>query len=129
MEQFLRCVVGETPKKWLQVLPWAQWWYNSAYHTALKISPFKALYGYPPPTVTAYQPGSTANDMVDLQLRERDEIAAVIKRNLAKAQARMKLFYDKKNTVKGSSKWEIMCTVVPKAAAIQAAVNEQRSLP
>jgi hypothetical protein len=34
--------------KWL---PAAEWWYNCAYHTSIKISPFEALYEYKPPLI------------------------------------------------------------------------------
>ena len=44
-----------------------------------------------------YTPGTTAVEEVDSQLRSRDEILAMVKRNLHQAQARMKLQYDKKH--------------------------------
>ncbi|XP_062015306.1 uncharacterized protein LOC133731881 [Rosa rugosa] len=42
---------GEKPHSWVQAIPWAEWWYNSAFHSTIQMSPFQALYGYPPPTV------------------------------------------------------------------------------
>ncbi|KAL6196555.1 hypothetical protein ACLB2K_032169 [Fragaria x ananassa] len=44
LEQFLRCVVGERPQLWVQALPWAEWWYNTAYHSSIQMYPFEALY-------------------------------------------------------------------------------------
>lgn len=46
LEQYLRCVVGEKPKSWIDALPWAEYWYNTAFHSAIGMSPFRALYRY-----------------------------------------------------------------------------------
>ncbi|KAL6182484.1 hypothetical protein ACLB2K_043903 [Fragaria x ananassa] len=62
------------------------------------MSPFQALYGYQPPSVVPYLPGSTTVEKVDKQLRNRDELLALLKRNIIVAQARMKVFYDKKHS-------------------------------
>jgi transposase InsO family protein len=32
LENYLRCMAFETPKKWSQYLPIAEWWYNTSYH-------------------------------------------------------------------------------------------------
>lgn len=95
LEQYLRCVVGERPTSWLTALPWAEFWYNSAHHSAIGMTPFKALYGYDAPAVRGYEAGTTAVVSVDEDLQTRDEILASVKRNLQVAQSRMKNFYDK----------------------------------
>ncbi|XP_026459515.1 uncharacterized protein LOC113360194 [Papaver somniferum] len=51
LENYLRCMCSHQPKKWHQWLPLAEWWYNTNYHTELKMSPFQALYGYIPPQI------------------------------------------------------------------------------
>jgi hypothetical protein len=48
IEMFLRCFVHDNPQHWRRWLPLAEFWYNSSYHPALGISPFKALYGCEP---------------------------------------------------------------------------------
>jgi hypothetical protein len=35
--------------KWSQWLHFAEWWYNSTYHTFTKMTPFQVVYGYEPP--------------------------------------------------------------------------------
>jgi transposase InsO family protein len=52
LESYLRCMVFQEPKKWASWLPLAEWWYNTSYHTTLKVSPFQALYGYSPPMLS-----------------------------------------------------------------------------
>ncbi|KAL6179957.1 hypothetical protein ACLB2K_046628 [Fragaria x ananassa] len=62
------------------------------------MTPFKALYGYDPRPIQSYTPDSTAVQSVDQDLQSRDELLAVLKRNLQVAQARMKQAYDKNHT-------------------------------
>ncbi|XP_004293096.1 PREDICTED: uncharacterized protein LOC101292670 [Fragaria vesca subsp. vesca] len=62
------------------------------------MTPFQALYGYEPPSVKIYLPGSTSVANVDQDLRNRDELLTVLKKNLEKAQSRMKKYYDLKHT-------------------------------
>lgn len=49
LETYLRCMCNNQPKKWMNWLSLAEYWYNTNFHTSLKCSPFAALYGYSPP--------------------------------------------------------------------------------
>ena len=68
LETYLRCMAGEQPKTWAKWLHSAEWWYNTIYHSALKLIPFEALYGYSPPIHLPYLVGSSTVHQVDLQL-------------------------------------------------------------
>ncbi|WVZ63276.1 LOW QUALITY PROTEIN: hypothetical protein U9M48_012918 [Paspalum notatum var. saurae] len=69
---YLRCMTGDMPGAWVDWLPWAEFCYNSAYHSALCTTPFQVVYGRPPPPLVPYQQGSASTQPVDELLRERD---------------------------------------------------------
>lgn len=96
LEDYLRCYAGLKPKKWVQWLAMAKWWYNTPYHSSLKLNPFDALYEYPPPKLISYIPGTSANQRVDLTLHTWEQIIQVLKENLKATQNRMKTFADKR---------------------------------
>ena len=60
------------------------------------MTPFKALYGYPPPRVLDYVAGTTRVGAVDLLLKGRQQLLSLLKQNLCVAQERMRWFVDKK---------------------------------
>lgn len=46
LEQYLRNMVFQNPKNRMNWISMAEWWYNTTYHTSLKVTPFEALYVY-----------------------------------------------------------------------------------
>lgn len=54
LEQYLQCFSFDYPKKWLELLPWVEFWYNTTTHTSTSLTPFKAVYGRDPPTLHPY---------------------------------------------------------------------------
>jgi hypothetical protein len=76
----------------------AEWWYNTSYHTALKTSPFQALYGYPPPMLSEFSISPTADNEAQDFLADRQQLLLQLKENLVQAQARMKKYADQKRT-------------------------------
>jgi hypothetical protein len=91
-------MVFQEPKKWASWLPMAEWWYNTSYHTALKTSPFQALYGYPPPMLSEFSISPTADNEAQDFLADRQQLLLKLKENLVQAQARMKKYADQKRT-------------------------------
>jgi transposase InsO family protein len=43
LEQYLRAFTQHKPSSWVFFLPWAEFHYNTSYHSGLKMSPFQAL--------------------------------------------------------------------------------------
>lgn len=71
---------------------------NSFFHTATKMTPFKALYGIIPPVLNYHQGGKSNNPVVSDFVKERETVHQILKENLQKSQERMKLYAYKKRT-------------------------------
>ena len=97
---YLRCLTGSTPKDWVRWVPWAEYCYNTSWHSATKITPFEAVYERPPLNLLSYVPGTARSLEVDEVLRARDRTLELLRTNLAAAQNRTKQVYDKKHADK-----------------------------
>ena len=95
LEQYLRAFTCDRPHQWAEWLPLAEFWFNTNFHTSLKLTPFEALYGFLPPKLQAYIPGTTRVDVLDSLLSQRQEVLATLKDHLLAAKERMKLCADK----------------------------------
>ncbi|KAL5850318.1 hypothetical protein ACOSQ4_008331 [Xanthoceras sorbifolium] len=97
LENYLRCMTSSKPSHWANWLPLAEWWYNTNYHTALKMTPFEALYGFRPPIYSG-----SPRDYSDPENRafviDRNRIQHTLKESLTQAQSRMKTYADRKRT-------------------------------
>ena len=45
LELYLRCFTFDAPKEWSGMLTWAEYWYNTSYHSSTGMTPFRAVYG------------------------------------------------------------------------------------
>ncbi|XP_026398433.1 uncharacterized protein LOC113294242 [Papaver somniferum] len=98
LECYLWCFAGMNPKDWTKWLPWDEWWYNMSHHSAINMTPYQDLYSLPPPTISAYLPGTTSVHDVDVNLKARDHTLKLLKSHLHDAQERMKAHTDAHRT-------------------------------
>ncbi|GKC46125.1 ty3-gypsy retrotransposon protein [Tanacetum coccineum] len=97
LEQYLRAMVSNRPQQWARHLPWAEYCYNSNYHTSIKMSPFQTLYGRLPLMVFSYPPGSSKVAAVDDLLVERDGLLRQLKDSLFSAKQQMEVQANRKS--------------------------------
>lgn len=78
IEIYLRCYIGTKPKSWsswLNFVPkswpswlnFVEWCYSTTIPSSFDMNPFEALYGFPPPRLSAYVLGTSTNSIVDHQ--------------------------------------------------------------
>ena len=82
LEHYLRAFATDKLPAWVKWLPLAEFWFNMNFHTSVKLTPFKALYGYHPPRVLDYVAGTTEVGIVDLMLKNRQQRLTLLKHNL-----------------------------------------------
>ncbi|KAL4354151.1 hypothetical protein GQ457_06G015870 [Hibiscus cannabinus] len=91
LEMYLCCMVAYDPRQWCKYFPWAEYWYNTAYHSSVGMTPFRALYGRDPPTILSYVEGGSHHDQLAQELLDRDVVLKELKHNLEAAHNRMML--------------------------------------
>ena len=96
LEQYLRCFIDYQQVKWVELLPLAEFSYNSSVHSSTKSTPFALNYGYEPSYDCSLEllPSKLpiAANRVQ-QIRERIEMD---KNEVDLAQRSQKLFADRK---------------------------------
>jgi hypothetical protein len=90
LEGYLRCFVSDKQTQWFKWLPLAEWWYNTSFHTATKMTPFMALYGYHPPSITSSLKEKSKVQAVEDHIEHQQQVLQILKDNLTMAQNRMK---------------------------------------
>jgi hypothetical protein len=91
---YLRCVTGDRPRAWVDWLAWAEYCYNTSYHSALHTTPFEVVYGHPPLVMMPFEPGTARTEAAGDLLRTRDDILAEAHQRLLQAQQLAKKYYD-----------------------------------
>jgi len=90
LEGYLRCFISDKQTQWIKWLPLAKWWYNTSFHLEAKMTPFMALYGYHPPSITSYLRENSKVQVVKHHIKHKQQVLQLLNDNLMFAQNRMK---------------------------------------
>jgi hypothetical protein len=90
LEGYLRCFVSDKQTQWFKWLPLAEWWYKTSFHTVTKMTPFMALYGYHPPSITSSLKEKSKVQAVEYHIKNQQQVLQILKDNLTMAQNCMK---------------------------------------
>lgn len=94
VETYLRCFSYSKPRRWSTWISWAEYWYNTTFHSSTNTTPFRAVYERDPPPLIRFGSDSTSVLAVDQLLQERDLILNELKDHLCCAQSKMKASAD-----------------------------------
>ena len=90
LEGYLCCFVSDKQTQWLKWLAISEWQYNTSFHTAAKITPFMALYGYHPPSIKLYLRENYKVQEVEDHIEHQQQVIQLSKDSLTLAHNRMK---------------------------------------
>lgn len=96
LEQYLIAMASSRPKNWYKWLPLAQWWYNTTYHSAIRRSPYEALYGVRPRQICLPADHRSTLDLVEEFQIQREAMNKVLQEAIKVAQHKYKHFADTK---------------------------------
>ena len=71
LEQYLRAFAHDKPNTWFDRLHLVEFWFNTNYHTSIKLTPYEVLYGFPLPKILDYILGTTSVYALDKFLHSR----------------------------------------------------------
>jgi hypothetical protein len=90
LKGYLRFFVSDKKTQWFKWLPLVEWWYNTSFHTATKMTPFMALYGYHPPSSTSSLKEKSKFQVVEDHIEHQQQVLQILKDNLTMEQNCMK---------------------------------------
>jgi hypothetical protein len=90
METYLRCFANSCPARWSHWLPLAEFWYNTCDHSAIGMSPFKALYVYETKHFDISAQTSMSVPELGVWLQDRQMMNKLLQLHLARSRLRMK---------------------------------------
>ena len=74
LETYLSCFCARQPKTWSSWLAWAEYWFNTTFHGAASMTPFRAVYGRDPLTLLRLVGEASKVDEVNVQIQALNQI-------------------------------------------------------
>ena len=80
IEQYLQSFVHHQPTSWEKFIIWAEWSYNTFFHSATGLTPFEVTFGKKAPSISQYLTETSNIDVVDDFLVNHDTTFAMLKK-------------------------------------------------
>jgi hypothetical protein len=95
VEGYLRNYVGEQQRTWVRWFHMGEYCYNTTYHMSIRMSPFRALYGYDAPSFIDTVFGDSRVPGSKNWVEESQRILKSAKENLQPTQNQQKIYADR----------------------------------
>jgi hypothetical protein len=95
VEGYLRNYVGGQQRTWVRWLHMGEYCYNTTYHMSIRMSPFRALYGYDAPSFMETVFGDNRVPGAKDWVEESQRILQSVRENLQSAQNQQKIYADR----------------------------------
>jgi hypothetical protein len=95
VEGYLRNYVSGQQQAWIKWLHLGEHCYNTTHHMSIRMSPFRALYGYDAPSFVYLVFGESKAPKAKYWLQESQDILRVLRENLQVAQNQQKMYADR----------------------------------
>jgi len=90
LEGYIHCFVSDKQTQWVKWFPLDEWWYNTSFHTATKMTLFMAIYGYHPPYIMSSLKENSKIQTVYDHIEHQQKVLKLLRDNLTLAHNRMK---------------------------------------
>ena len=74
LEGYLGCFVADKRTQWFKWLALDKCWFNTSFHTAVKMIPFMEIYGYHPPSITLYLRKNSQDQLVEDHIKHQQQV-------------------------------------------------------
>lgn len=110
MEDYLHCFIADQTHHWLRLLLLAEWHYNTLWHSAIRMSPYEAVFGWTFPSLLDYISGSKHVRVVDDLLKKFSQVLFTLRSNLLHVPNKMsnQTNAHHSDTIFGIGDWEFL---------------------
>ncbi|CAL1379503.1 unnamed protein product [Linum trigynum] len=98
LEDYLRRMTFHRPQDWAAWLTLAEWCYNNHHHISLMMSPFEALYGFPPAFFGLADHLSSSVGAVEERVTQQQQLVQLLTHNITQAQNRQNQYADRRRS-------------------------------
>ena len=95
IEQYLRHYINYEQDDWVKFLPMAQFAYNNAEHSTLKVTPFYANYGYHPALHKEPRPHESTSEAANETVQKLKSLHSQLSKDIDFMSLRAAIYYDK----------------------------------
>ena len=107
VEGYLRNYVAGQQRTWIKWIHLGEYCYNTTYHISIKMTPFKALYGYEALNFTDLAFGDNREPKLKDWVQDSQDILKILRENLQTTQNHCRSYTQTNTGLRGALRWEI----------------------